>query len=386
MTSPARTRVPLSTIAHGRSGDKGNHSNVAVIAYTDAGFAWLREHLTADVVAAYFAPVGPSRVVRFEASNVRGLNFVLYDALAGGASRSLRTDTQGKAFAVTLLRDGVRRAGGPRGHAPSLSLVGLAFMTADPVLYARRGSAAVVTLNRPDRRNALNRSLVTGLTDAVHRADADPDVRCLILTGAGTAFCAGMDLDELRASASAGSTSIHDDARQLSALYDLIYRLPKPTVAAVNGPAVAGGCGLVTVCDIAIGTPTARFGYPEVRRGLVAAMVAPHLLRQVGERTARWLLLTGDLIDGVEALRMGLLTSVASDEQLLAEAVSWCARLAEGGPNALAATKAVLATLTRPTLGPDELAAASAEPRLSDECRDGLSAFFAKRPTPWSRP
>jgi hypothetical protein len=96
--------VPLSTIAHGRSGDKGNHANVAVIAYTDAGFAWLRENLTAEVVAAYFAPLGATRVERFEAANIRGLNFMLYDALAGGASRSLRSDTQGKTYALALLR------------------------------------------------------------------------------------------------------------------------------------------------------------------------------------------------------------------------------------------------------------------------------------------
>jgi hypothetical protein len=97
-------KVPLSKIAHGRSGDKGNHANVAVIAYTDAGFAWLRANVTAEVVAAYFAPLGAGRVERFEAANVRGLNFMLHDALAGGASRSLRTDTQGKTLAVTLLR------------------------------------------------------------------------------------------------------------------------------------------------------------------------------------------------------------------------------------------------------------------------------------------
>ena len=97
-------KVPLLQIAHGRSGDKGNHANVAVIAYTDAGFAWLCEHLTADVVAAYFAPLKASKVERFEAANVRGLNFMLYDALAGGASQSLRTDTQGKTLAVALLR------------------------------------------------------------------------------------------------------------------------------------------------------------------------------------------------------------------------------------------------------------------------------------------
>lgn len=96
-------RVPLGRIAHGRSGDKGNHANIAVLAYTPAGYDWLREHLTTDVVANYFAPLGPSKVERFEAANVLGLNFVLSDALAGGASLSLRTDTQGKTFAVTLL-------------------------------------------------------------------------------------------------------------------------------------------------------------------------------------------------------------------------------------------------------------------------------------------
>lgn len=104
MSAGTLARVPLSEVAHGRSGDKGNHANVAVIAYTDAGFAWLRERLTAEVVAAYFSPLGCSRVERYEAANVRGLNFVLYDALAGGASRSLRSDTQGKTFALALLR------------------------------------------------------------------------------------------------------------------------------------------------------------------------------------------------------------------------------------------------------------------------------------------
>lgn len=96
--------ILLSEFAHGRSGDKGNHANIAVIAYTDAGFAWLRNNLTAEAVAEYFAPLGPSKVERFEAANVRGLNFMLYDVLAGGASRSLRTDTQGKTLAVALLR------------------------------------------------------------------------------------------------------------------------------------------------------------------------------------------------------------------------------------------------------------------------------------------
>lgn len=107
MSAPAT--IPLSRIAHGRSGDKGNHANIAVLAYTDAGYAWLVRHLTADAVSRYFEPLSPSRVERFEAPNVRGLNFVLYDVLAGGASRSLRTDSQGKTLALTLLQMPIER-------------------------------------------------------------------------------------------------------------------------------------------------------------------------------------------------------------------------------------------------------------------------------------
>src|SRR5262245_15425120 len=170
----------------------------------------------------------------------------------------------------------------------------------DPlVLYDRdpaRG-AAVLTVNRPDKRNALSRALIDALADAFGRAADDPAVRSVILTAAGNVFCAGMDLAELQESLARGteSTPVWDDALRLAKLYDLIYTLPKPTVAAVNGSAVAGGAGLVSVCDLAVSVPSAKFGYPEVRRGLVAAMVMPHLLRHVGERTARYLLLTGEL-------------------------------------------------------------------------------------------
>src|SRR5439155_5530145 len=117
-----------------------------------------------------------------------------------------------------------------------------------------------------------------------------------------------------------GSWPVWDDALRLATLYDLIYGLPKPTIAAVNGAAVAGGAGLVTVCDLALSVPEARFGYPEVRRGLVAAMVMPHLLRHVGERTARYLLLTGELLDATEACRTGLVNAVVPGPQLLEKA------------------------------------------------------------------
>lgn len=254
----------------------------------------------------------------------------------------------------------------------------------DLVLYSHRGPAALLTINRPDKRNALSRGLIATLADAFHRAANDPAARCVILTGNGHAFCAGMDLDELRGTLGAESAKVWDDANKLSTLYDFIYRLPKPTIAAVNGAAVAGGAGLVSVCDLALSVPEAKFGYPEVRRGLVAAMVMPHLLRHVGEREARWLLLSCELIDAVEALRMRFINAVVSPEHLLDAADSWAKSLAEGGPKALAQTKELLRTFSRQALSVEELAKASAEPRLTDEARLGIAAFFDKKPVPWS--
>jgi methylglutaconyl-CoA hydratase len=269
-------------------------------------------------------------------------------------------------------------------------------MSNDLVRYETRSPAVLLTLNRPDRRNALSRGLIAALTEAFTRARDDATARCVILTGAGNAFCAGMDLAELqealasgvasvpRAPGKGGESPVWDDAQRLAALYDLIYTLPKPTIAAVNGTAVAGGAGLVSVCDLAVATPEARFGYPEVRRGLVAAMVMPHLLRQVGERTARHLLLTGELIDAEEARQTGFINAVVPAEQLLPRALAWGHSVAEGGPNALARTKELLHGYSRQAVSLQETARASAAPRLTDECRQGLEAFFNKRPTPWS--
>src|SRR5207302_1742040 len=143
--------------------------------------------------------------------------------------------------------------------------------------------------------------------------------------GAGSSFCAGMDLAELSESIQrkTDAETIWNDALSLATLYDAIYTFPKPTIAAVNGPAVAGGAGFVTVCDLAIAVPEARFGYPEVRRGLVAAMVMPHLLRYVGERMARYLLLSGELVDSAEALRAGLINAVVPETELLDRALAW---------------------------------------------------------------
>lgn len=252
------------------------------------------------------------------------------------------------------------------------------------VRYEFRSPAALLTLGRTDKRNALSRALITDLDAAIRRAADDPRARCVIITGDGPAFCAGMDLEELRSTLTADAEVIWADAQRLADLYERIYTLPKPTIAAVNGAAVAGGAGLVTVCDLALAVPTAKFGYPEVRRGLVAAMVLPHLLRHVGERAARYMLLSGELIDAIEAARVGLINQVVDADALMDTAMTWAKQCAEGGPLALATTKELLKQFSTRALSFDEGAKASAAPRLGDECREGLAAFFEKRRAPWA--
>ena len=254
------------------------------------------------------------------------------------------------------------------------------------VLVEVRDGSAILTIDRADKRNALSRSLISALHESVDRVADDPKVRAVILTGTGAVFCAGMDLGELQASlgASYEETPVWDDALRLARLYDRLYTLPKPTIAAVNGAAVAGGAGLVSVCDLAVSVPSAKFGYPEVRRGLVAAMVLPHLMRHVGERMGRYLLLTGELIDADAACAAGFVNLVVPPEKLLDQALSWARACAEGGPNALSLTKDLLTRFSRQALSIEETARASAAPRLTNECREGLEAFFAKRPAPWS--
>jgi len=259
------------------------------------------------------------------------------------------------------------------------------------VHYEVKSSTAILTLNRADKRNALSRALIHAIGDAFARAANDPVARCVILTAAGPTFCAGMDLAELQeslekvaaAKQAVDTASIWDDANRLAKLYEQIYALRKPTIAAVQGAAVAGGAGLVTVCDLAVSVPEAKFGYPEVRRGLVAAMVMPHLMRHVGERMARYLLLSGDLIDAPTALSAGLLNEIVPADRLLERALALSKACAEGGPNALAKTKDFLHQFSRQALSIEQAAEASAAPRLSEECQGGLRAFFAKKPAPW---
>lgn len=213
----------------------------------------------------------------------------------------------------------------------------------EPVVLAEtRGHVRLITLNRPDARNALNKELLEALHGELERAGSDSAVGAVVLTGAGSSFCAGADLKEVKQGIDGdGFWSRYDRATASMIVHQLLPRLTKPVVAAVNGYAVAGGCGLAMSSDLVVASSEAHFGYPEVRRGLVPAMVMVSLSRVVGRRAALDLLLSGRLIDAEEALRLGMVNRVVSPEHLVSGAVEYAAEIAENSGSAIRITKAL---------------------------------------------
>jgi methylglutaconyl-CoA hydratase len=238
----------------------------------------------------------------------------------------------------------------------------------------------LLTLNRPDRRNALNIPLLQALSDAIKTAEKNKQ-RVVILSGAGKVFCAGLDLKE-----ATDPKQAHLSAEQVAETLKTLYYSPVVTIAAAHGAAIAGGAGLLAACDLAIATPDCQLGYPETRRGLVAGLVMTFLIRQVGDRIARRLLLTGDLINGDEALTAGLLNGVHRQETLLQTAIALAKEVVKGAPRATAHTKELLDSMHPPTASDDiELALSHhMQARQSDEAEEGIRAFLEKREPSWS--
>ena len=208
-----------------------------------------------------------------------------------------------------------------------------------PVRSALVGGVLTLTLDRPDKRNALNAAMVETLHAALDRADLDAEVRVVVVRGAGKDFCAGADLDELLASADLTLAENEAAALRLGAVFGRMRALPKPVVAVVHGRALAGGAGLVTACDLAIVGASALLGYPEIQRGFVPAMVMTLLRRAVGEKLALDLVLTGRLLGAEEARAAGLVSRIAPDADLDREAGALCLALAGASPSAMALTK-----------------------------------------------
>ncbi len=258
----------------------------------------------------------------------------------------------------------------------------------DLVLARRAGNRLTLTLNRPERRNALNAALVEALLDALRGAATDASVRVVVVTGAGKAFSAGADLDALRAMQTATAAENLADSRLLGSLFEAIYTHPKPIVARVNGAAVGGGCGLAAVCDFSIVADEAKLGFPEVRLGFVPAIVMLFLHGKLGEAHLRDLLLRGPLVSGDEAARMGLVTrSVAADT--LDDAVDALAdELArETSAEAVALTKTMLARVRGMGFAEalDYAVQSNALARTTSDFNAGIAAFLGKTDPPWRR-
>ena len=208
-----------------------------------------------------------------------------------------------------------------------------------PLGIALQGGVLTLTLDRPDKRNALSGALVEALHAGLERADLDAEVRVVVLRGAGRDFCAGADLEELLASADLAPAANEASALRLGALFVGMRRLPKPVVGVVQGRALAGGAGLATACDLVIAAEGAQLGYPEIQRGFVPAMVMTLLRRAVGEKVALDLVLTGRLLSAGEAQAAGLVARVVPDAELEREASGLASSLAAASPSALALTK-----------------------------------------------
>jgi methylglutaconyl-CoA hydratase len=258
-------------------------------------------------------------------------------------------------------------------------------MTYKTIQLAYDSRAATITLNRPDKRNAISFELIDDLLHAFEEVETS-DAIVLILTGAGKAFSSGMDLDNLKALIGRSPEQNLQDSETMVRLFRRLYEFPKVTIAAVNGAAIAGGTGLALLCDFTLAVPEAKFGYTEVRIGFVPAIVSTFLLRQVGEKQARDLLLTGRIISAEEAARMGLVNEIIPPENLMTRARELAVLLMENSPASLRATKQLLSDHARAELD-EQIAAAvreNAAIRTTADFREGIASFLEKRKPVWS--
>jgi methylglutaconyl-CoA hydratase len=244
---------------------------------------------------------------------------------------------------------------------------------------------ATITLNRSDKRNAISFELIDDLLRALEEVETSEAI-VLILTGAGKAFCSGMDLENLNALIGRSAEQNLEDSETMVRLFRSLYEFPKVTIAAVNGAAIAGGTGLALLCDFTLAVPEAKFGYTEVRIGFVPAIVSTFLLRQVGEKQARDLLLTGRIFGAEEALRMGLIGEIVASGNLTTRSRELAALLIENSPASLRATKKLLTDHGRAELDAqiDAAVRENAATRTTADFREGIVSFLEKRKPVWT--
>ena len=252
-----------------------------------------------------------------------------------------------------------------------------------------KDGVARVTLNRPELRNAFDDALIASLTRAFREVQNDASVRVLVLAGNGPAFCAGADLNWMKRMATYGYDENLADAQALATMLATLDRMPKPTIARVHGPVFAGGTGLVAACDIAVGTPEAKFCLSEAKLGLSPATISPYVIRAMGERMARRYFLTAEVLDAEEAYRIGMLSALVPSEALDSAIEGLVKHLLAGGPEAHAKIKELIRAVANRTLD-DALVAESAkriaEIRVSPEGKEGIASFLEKRKPSWCSP
>jgi methylglutaconyl-CoA hydratase len=258
-------------------------------------------------------------------------------------------------------------------------------MTYKTLQLAYEGSVATITLARPEKRNAISFDLIDDLLRALDEVEKSEAI-VLILTGSGKAFCSGMDLDNLKSLLGRTPEQNLQDSQTMVQLFRSLYEFPKVTIAAVNGAAIAGGTGLAVLCDFTLAVPEAKFGYTEVRIGFVPAIVSTFLLRQIGEKQARDLLLTGRLFDTEEAARMGLVNEVVAADNLMTRAHELAALLLANSAASLRATKRLLTDHARAEIEMqiDSAVRANAAIRTTADFREGISSFLEKRKPVWT--
>ena len=252
------------------------------------------------------------------------------------------------------------------------------------VLTESVNGVMTITMNRPDKRNALCPLLIEELTLALNEA-ATSECGVVILTGAGLAFCAGLDMENLESTHASTPEEHRRDAENMAGVLRTLYEFPKPVIAAVNGPAIAGGMGLATLADFTLATPEAKFGYNEVRVGFAPAIAASFLLRQVGEKRTRELLLTGRLMKAHEAMSFGLVTQIVAVEELMQTANALARTLLLNSPQAMQAVKRLLSKHSRHRLDEEleDAIVVNAQQRSTDDFKEGVKAFLERRHADW---
>jgi methylglutaconyl-CoA hydratase len=257
-------------------------------------------------------------------------------------------------------------------------------MNYETLFVENAGQVATVTFNRPDKRNAITTQMIAELQTVLDAIEKTP-TRVVILTGNGKAFCAGIDLELLRNIAKQTPGENQEDSRRIAKMFRKIWSYSRPMIAAVNGSALAGGCGIATLCDFTLAVPEAKFGYTEVKIGFLPAIVSVFLTRQIGEKRSRDLLLTGRLVEAAEAKELGLVNEIVAADKLMSRANELAETLLAASPSSITRAKHLLVSAAAASVDHDLERAVleSARVRCTPDFKEGLAAFLEKRKPMW---